>query len=167
MGRRPPAENDRAFRPAATPPRAAAARAAYQRARWLAVRSCCLSPVGVYARAPGQLGLVAFARVAKRQIDRLVGVIPINAARPRIVGILVLALHGGLCSHRQGDDDVNLVRLLVLADAPTTWDLSHRARNRKPQVGVLAGGGEVITQQQAFTQIEDRALDGASLRDSN
>jgi hypothetical protein len=34
------------------------------------VRSRCLSPVGVYARAPGQLGLVGFARVAQRQIDR-------------------------------------------------------------------------------------------------
>ena len=62
------------------PPRAAAARAACQRARGHAVRSRCLSPVGVDARTPGQLGFVGSARVAQRQIDRLGLVIPINAA---------------------------------------------------------------------------------------
>ena len=44
------------------------------------MRSRCLSPVGVDARAPGQLGFVGSARAAQRQIDRLGLVIPINAA---------------------------------------------------------------------------------------
>ena len=44
------------------------------------MRSRCLSPVDVDARAPGQLGFVGSARVAQRQIDRLGLVIPINAA---------------------------------------------------------------------------------------
>ena len=74
------AGNDRALRPAEMPPRAAAARAACQRAQGHAVRSRCLSPVGVDARTPGQLGFVGSARVAQRQIDRLGLVIPINAA---------------------------------------------------------------------------------------
>ena len=46
------------------------------------MRSRCLSPVGVYARAPGQLGLVAFARVAQRQIDRL-GLCRLEHANPQ------------------------------------------------------------------------------------
>jgi hypothetical protein len=51
------------------------------------MRSRCLSPIGVYARAPGQLGLIAFARVAKQQIDRLA--IPINAAVEQIIPEMV------------------------------------------------------------------------------
>jgi hypothetical protein len=52
---------------------------------------CChgLSPVGVYARAPAQLGLVGFARVAQRQIDRLGLVVLINAAVEQIIPEMV------------------------------------------------------------------------------
>ena len=59
------------------------------------MRSRCLSPISVYARAPGQLGLVGLARVAQRQIDRLRLVVSINAAVEQIIAEMVrhLAQH--------------------------------------------------------------------------
>jgi hypothetical protein len=53
------------------------------------------SPVGVNARAPGQLGLVGFARVAQRQIDRLALVVLIKASVEQIIPKMVrhLAQH--------------------------------------------------------------------------
>src|SRR3954447_16587888 len=93
------------------PPRAAAARAAYQRARGLAVWSRCLSPVGVYERA-----YIGFAGVAQREIDRLALVV----RRPNVRG-----LDAGLANHVGADlQSAALHREMATIPAPTRSSLS-------------------------------------------
>ena len=60
----------------------------------------------------------------------------VEAAVEQVVVTVGLALNRRICSHRQCDDNVDFVRLLVFADPPAARRPNcQRAQDRKPYVG--------------------------------